>query len=140
MAAKKDTQVPQEAARATPDEDGMEAAGLDSSAENAILRAQNETLMRRLERMEKLLAGTASPSPAELASQPVDPDNPPVFNEEAPFGQVWGSTEVAFVQNGHQFGHDKAYLRTEPNRGVPRPFNPRLVGFVRRPKPLELPA
>jgi hypothetical protein len=111
---------------------------LDLGAENAALKAANEALERRLARMEALLAGTASASPAERVAAGLDEGAEPVFDPDAPHGVVWGDTEVAYVQNGHQFSHDRRYLRTEANRGVPRPFNPKLVGFVRRPKPLTL--
>jgi len=111
---------------------------LDLASENAALKAQKENLEARLARLEKLLAGTASPSPAELAAAGIEGAEP-VFDEDAPHGVVWGDGAVRYVQNGHQYSADRSYLGTEKYIGTPRPFNPRLVGFVRRPKPLALP-
>jgi hypothetical protein len=58
----------------------------------------------------------------------------PLFDEDEPYGLVVGDTEIAYVQNGHQFDRAKRYLATEEHRGVPRPFNPRLIG-VTKPRP-----
>jgi hypothetical protein len=58
----------------------------------------------------------------------------PVFDEDEPYGLVVGDSEIAYVQNGHQFDRAKNYLATEEHRGVPRPFNPRLIG-VTKPRP-----
>jgi hypothetical protein len=62
----------------------------------------------------------------------------PIFDEDAPHGIVVGDSEVAYVQNGHQFGRDRHYLQTEKHRGSPKAFDPRKVGLVRRPKPVTL--
>lgn len=62
----------------------------------------------------------------------------PVFNPDEEHGIVVGDGDAAYVQNGHQFGRDQQYLRTEPNRGVGKAFDPRKVGLVRRPKPVAI--
>ena len=67
-------------------------------------------------------------------SRGTDSDETPVFVEDEPYGLVVGDSEVAFVQDGHQFDRAKRYLATEELRGVPRPFNPRLIG-VTKPRP-----
>ena len=58
----------------------------------------------------------------------------PMFDEDEPYGLVVGDSEVAFVQNGHQFDRAKRYMATEEHRGVPRAFNPKLIG-VTKPRP-----
>lgn len=62
----------------------------------------------------------------------------PIFDEDQPYGLVVGESDVAYVQNGHQFGKAREYLRTEPNRGVAKAFDPRKIGLVKRPKPVTV--
>jgi len=69
-----------------------------------------------------------------LNEAPLEAPSTPVFEETLPHGIVVGDAEVAYVQDGHQFGRDRQYLRTEKHRGTPRAFNPRLVGWV-KPRP-----
>lgn len=130
------------AAMKAPTEAELEEAAADAensidlASENRILKAQLAELMARVDR---LAADRGSSAEAELEA-PIDVDpNVPVFDETQPHGIVTGDSEVAFVQDGHQFGRDRRYIATEKNRGSPRAFNPRLVGVVRKPKlaPLE---
>lgn len=119
--------------RAQNAEDRAEAAerrtaGLEE--EMRLLRYQLEQLMR------------ASQSPQRVADRAGAQNGEqwnghPQFDELQPHGLVVGDEQVAYVQNGHQFGRNKEYVRTEErNMGCGRPFNPRLVGYV-KPRPQQ---
>ena len=101
------------------------------------LEEQNEELRNELallkEQVALLLAASATTKKVEVKAVPQSGDTP-VFDEDSPHGIVVGDSEVAFVQNGHQFGRDRRYLATEVHRGVARAFNPRLVGVVKPPR------
>jgi hypothetical protein len=100
-------------------------------AENEDLRSDNEMLKARLSAIDAELAALrAKPKAPEPNQGKVDEDGDPVFDESEHYGLVVGDSDVAFVQNGHQFGRDKRYLRDEP-KGSPKAFNPKLVGVVR---------
>lgn len=104
-----------------------ERKNADLAAEMQIMREQIAALMR----------GARSPQARPDAAPEYErapADDEPVFLETEPHGIVVGDVEVAFVQDGHQFGRDRRYLRTEKHRGVPRAFNPRLVGWVKPPR------
>ena len=117
---------------------GSQNASLDLSsdpaelkAENEDLKAENTLLMQRLAAIDAELAALrAKPKAAEPNKVQRNEDGDPVFDETLPHGVVTGDHDVAYVQNGHQYGRDKRYLGDEP-KGSPRPFNPRLVGVVK---------
>ena len=90
------------------------------------LIARKQALRAELARLEAL-AEEGDEEAAEALDQPV-------FDEDEPYGLVVGEHEAMYVQNGHEFGKDKRYLRTEKNLGTPRAFDPRKVGMVRKPK------
>jgi len=92
--------------------------------------------MAALMRANTLLNRPAAQAVTEEMDGARGADGQPVFDEDQPHGVIYGDTEVAYEQDGHQFGRNRAYLRTLPTklRGCQRPFNPRLVGFV-RPRP-----
>lgn len=101
------------------------------AAENDDLRSQNAMLMQRLAAIDAELAAQRSKPQAPEPNQPKrNEDGDPLFDEAEPFGLVVGDSDVAYVQNGHQFGRAKQYLRDEP-KGSPKGFNPKLVGVVR---------
>lgn len=103
----------------------------ESQAECEDLAAENALLKARLEAIDQELAALrAKPRAAEPNPPKRNEDGEPLFDEAEPHGIVVGDSEVAFVQNGHQFGRDKKYLRDEP-KGSPKAFNPKLVGVVR---------
>lgn len=107
-------------------EDRAEAA----ERENAELKHS----LSKLEHQVQLLMKQSKSKPAPAADGD-DLDETPVFDETEPHGTVIGDPEIAYVQNGYQFGRDKSYVGSrDPNRGVPRPFNPRLIGVV-KPRP-----
>lgn len=118
--------------------DELRATNEDLAAQNALLQRQFQELMTEL-RASRSAAPRAPDAhltnPRRTDSEPIDGEVP-IFNEDEPHGTVTGDSEVGFVQNGHQFSRDKAYLATERHRGVSRPFNPRLVGIVRPRKPV----
>jgi hypothetical protein len=100
-------------------------------AENDDLRSENELLKARLAAIDVQLAELkAKPKAPEPNQGKVDEDGDPIFDEAESFGLVVGDSDAAYVQNGHQFGRDKRYLRDEP-KGSPKAFNPKLVGIVR---------
>lgn len=113
--------------------DELRDDNLNLAAENAQLRARQEESEQRLARLERLLQGKAAYTPTGIDREP-DEDHIPAFDESEPHGIVYGHDKVAFEQNGCQFGRDKEYLGRNKNAGSPRPFNPKLVGFV-RPRP-----
>lgn len=92
------------------------------------LKAQVALLMKA-----QRAAGQPRSEPIEVF-QGAKPGQTPFFEEDEPYGLVVGDTDIAYVQNGHQFDRAKRYLATEEHRGVPRPFNPRLIG-VTKPRP-----
>jgi hypothetical protein len=106
-----------------------EAAERDRDA----MREEFTELKRQMAALmaDRRRARPADPVP-ELDGAPEE--GVPVFDENAPHGTVVGDPDVAYVQDGHQFGRDRRYLATERLRGVPRAFNPRLVGQV-KPRP-----
>lgn len=131
-----DVQVQQRELPSGPTVGELEERAIDLENENAELKAS----VQRLEAMmERLMAaqGVAGAAISGKAASPrgtlPDGTPAPVFDPEEPHGIVVGDSDVAYVQNGHEFGRDRQYLRTDPNRGVPRAFNPRLVGVVKRP-------
>lgn len=116
--------------------DELRDDNLNLQAENAQLKAQQEAMMQRLERMERLLSGRPAAQPHPL-DEPDPAIETPIFDETEPHGLIYGDANAAFVQNGHQFGRNREYLGTEKHRGSPRPFKPQLVGIVRKPKLVE---
>ena len=103
----------------------------EAQADNEDLRAQNVLLMQRLAAIDAELAAMRAKPRAVEPTQPRQNEiGEPLFDEAEPHGLVVGDSDVAFVQNGHQFGRDKRYLRDEP-KGSPKAFNPKLVGVVR---------
>lgn len=107
--------------------EAAERKNAELGAELQILKEQFAQLMRSARSPQQRPDVVADLDQAADGAQPV-------FEETEPHGVVVGDTEVAFVQDGHQFGRDRRYLRTEKHRGVPRAFNPRLVGWV-KPRP-----
>lgn len=111
----------------------------EALAEKDDLASENALLKARLAAIDAELAATrkrAAALPAEPNRGKVDEDNNPIFDETEPYGLCVGDHDAAYVQNGHQFGRDKRYLREEP-KGSPKAFNPKLVGIVKgaNPKP-----
>ena len=103
----------------------------ESRAEVEDLAAENTLLKARLAAIDAELAQLRSkPKAPEPNQTKRNEDGDPIFDETEPHGIVVGDSDVAFVQNGHQFGRDKKYLRDEL-RGSPKAFNPKLVGVVR---------
>jgi len=103
----------------------------EALAEKEDLAAENLLLKQRLEAIDQQLAELrAKPRAAEPNQPKRNEDGDPIFDEAEPHGLVVGDSDVAFVQNGHQFGRDKRYVRDEP-KGSPKAFNPKLVGVVR---------
>ena len=100
----------------------------------AMLEEENLKLRASLARLEALLGAAGAPPAAQAAAAARRSGSEPVFDPDEPHGIVVGDSEVAFVQNGHEFGRDKTYLRTDPNHGSGRAFNPRLVGVVKPPR------
>jgi hypothetical protein len=116
----------------SPEEfDELRAQNEDLINQNALLSQQFQELMKEIRTKRAADAHVANPMPT--SAEPIEGQEP-IFLEDEPHGVVTGDSEVGFVQNGHQFSRDKRYLATEKYRGVPRAFNPRLVGVV-RPKP-----
>lgn len=127
-----DPALSQQGRAVSPEEfDELKAQNEDLAAANTRLHADFEALMAELRSRRAPDAHVANPMPTE--SEPIDGAEP-LFREDEPHGIVTGDSEVGYVQNGHQFSRDKRYLATEKYHGVPRAFNPRLVGVV-RPKP-----
>lgn|ERR1700679_1985000 len=119
----------------SPEEfDELKSQNEDLIAQNTLLSQQFQELMAELRAKRAPDAHVANPMPT--GAEAVEGDEP-LFDPDEPHGIVTGDSEVGFVQNGHQFSRDKRYLATEKYRGVPRAFNPRLVGVV-RPKPAPL--
>jgi hypothetical protein len=116
--------------------DELKAQNEDLVAANTRLHADFEALMAEI-RSSRRAPDAHVRDPAATDAEPVEGDEP-LFMEDEPHGLVTGDSEVGFVQNGHQFSRDKRYIATEKYRGVPRAFNPRLVGVVRRPKTAEV--
>jgi hypothetical protein len=121
----------------SPMNTGPENLSLDSGelaevlAEKEDLAAENTLLKQRLSAIDAELAALRrAPRAAEPTIGKVNEDGDPVFDESEPFGLAVGDSEVAYVQNGHQYGRDKRYLRDEP-KGSPKAFNPKLVGIVK---------
>lgn len=87
------------------------------------------------EQMAALMRGARSPQqrPDAVAAD-VPSSDQPLFEPDRPHGVILGDLEVAYEQDGHQFAHDRAYVRTLKHHGAGRPFNPRLVGVV-KPRP-----
>lgn len=118
----KASDAPQTDAASGPTLEEMAERQLNLEKENAILRQQVEALLK---------ATQARAQKDEDAPEPGPQPGEPIFDESLPHGTVVGDTEVAYVQDGHQFGRDRRYLRTERHRGSPRPFNLKLVGVVK---------
>jgi len=121
------------------EERAVEAEGRAEAAERRVLDLQEE-LRQLTVQVAALMRANAvprdlppPPSEEEAPRAAVDPDVP-VFDPDLPHGLVTGDSKVGYVQDGHQFGHDRRYLATEKHRGSPRAFNPRLIGYV-RPRP-----
>lgn len=137
---------PQSSAPGSPtpgelEERAQEAENRAEAAERRVFSLEEEMRILR-DQMAMLLRATRTPQLQPDAAGKTAPENGlavPVFDEEMPHGLVVGDTEVAYVQDGHQFGRDKKYLRTEAkNMGCGRPFNPRLIGWV-KPRPNQSP-
>jgi hypothetical protein len=131
-------QSPKTSAAAPPEATALRTTPMDLSgeleesiAEKEDLKSQNALLQARLDSIDaELKALRAKPRAPEPNQAKFNDDGEPVFDESEPHGLVVGDSDAAFVQNGHQFGRDKKYLRDEP-KGSPRAFNPKLVGLVR---------
>jgi hypothetical protein len=106
--------------------DELKAQNDDLAAQNQLLSAQFQELMTTIRAQKNVMAAKAPPEIETVAE-----GETPVLDEDQPYGTVTGDSEVGYVQNGHQFSRDRRYLATEKYRGVPRAFNPRLVGVVR---------
>lgn len=103
----------------------------EAQAEKDDLASENAMLKARLEAIDAELAVLrAKPRAAEPNQPRRNEDGDPIFDLEEPHGIVVGDSDVAYVQNGHQFGRDRKYIRDEP-KGSPKAFNPKLVGVVR---------
>lgn len=98
--------------------------------ENAALKATIESFNERMAALEKIKRQDRQAA----SGDDLLPGEEPVFDENEPHGVVVGDLEIAYVQNGYQFGRDRKFITREKNRGVPRAFNPRLVGHV-KPRP-----
>jgi hypothetical protein len=139
LEAKRTAQEPPAAPQRVPGPDVGELEERTAEAENRAEAAERRNaelaaemqIMR--EQLAKLMQQARSPQSRSDAREPeiLGDGTEPVFQETEPHGIVVGDTEVAYVQDGHQFGRDRRYLRTEKHRGVPRAFNPRLVGWVK---------
>lgn len=132
---------PQTAAAGAPTAGELEERTVEAEEKAAGLARENEELKATLATMEAQIAAIK----AQMASAPrrkkdedddeeLGPDGVPVFDETAPHGVVVGDTLIAYVQNGYQFGRDRQFIKREAHRGVPRAFNPKLVGWV-KPRP-----
>lgn len=97
--------------------------------ENAELKATIARMDRALHALQRQSRETDPASDQEPL-----PGEGPVFDEQAPHGIVYGDPAIAYVQNGFMFARDKSFVARDPNRGVGRAFNPRLVGKV-KPRP-----
>jgi hypothetical protein len=112
--------------RAAEAENRAEAA----ERQNASLAAEMQIMREQLALLMRGRSPQQRPDAVADFDQGLDGGSP-MFDEHQPHGIVVGDTEVAYVQDGHQFGRDRQYLRTEKHRGSPRNFNPRLVGWVK---------
>lgn len=115
------------------------AAEAEARAEGAERRVAGleEEMAHLREQMALLMRQARSPQERpDAVVEDADPRQPgtPLFDEDRPHGVVYGDAEVAYEQDGHQFGRDRRYLRTLKHRGCGRPFNPRLVGLT-KPRP-----
>lgn len=127
----KEEEISQSAA--SPISDG-EREELEIERENSLkMERENRELKDQLYKMqavmEQMMARMGQPG-ARVDTQ-LKPGQTPVFDPDEEHGTVWGDTEVAYVQCGHQFGRDRRYIRSEENRGSPKAFNPRLIGVVK---------
>lgn len=124
---------------AVPAQAALPSGPTPGEIEERQVNLENENLelkasIARLEEMVKTLAG-GRPIPGGVQAPAASRDGAtPVFDPDEPHGIVVGDSNVAYVQNGHQFGRDRQYLETEPNRGSPKPFRPQLVGVVKPPR------
>lgn len=107
--------------------------------ENARLKAAQESLQARMERMERLFAGQPAYTPTGVDLLEQQAEASPIFDEGASFGTIWGDSQVAYMQAGHYFGPDRSYVRSDPKekRGSARAFRPALVGVVLRPRVIQ---
>lgn len=114
------------------EERAIEAENRAAAAESRFLGLQEEMhLLRELVAAHTRASTAVHPAGASSKPLPSLDGAIPIFDDEAPYGTVVGDVQAAYVQNGHQFGRDKQYIATEPYRGSPRAFNPKLVGFVK---------
>lgn len=105
---------------------------------NLLLEQESLLLKQQLAQMQKMMADLQARmdlvhegrQQAQVKDTYAEGEEP-VFDESQPHGVVWGDTQIAYVQDGHQFGRDRKYVQTEKFRGSPRPFNVRLVGMVK---------
>lgn len=121
--------------RAVEAEDRAAAAEQRASEfaeEMRILKDQIAQLMRA-----QRAAGVPRSAPIEVFPSSAAAGDTPVFDDQEPYGLVVGDSDIAYVQNGHQFDRARRYLATEEQRGSPRAFNPRLIG-VTKPRPGQL--
>lgn len=121
-------ELEERAAEAEERADAAENRAATIESEMQVLKDQIAQLMRA-----QRSAGVPRASAIEVMPQR-NPGEAPVFVEDEPYGLVVGDSDVAYVQNGHQFDRAKRYLATEEQRGSPRAFNPRLIG-VTKPRP-----
>jgi hypothetical protein len=96
--------------------------------------AELKRTLNKLLRAEK--AKSADARAAEHVSFEIEDEQGFFLDMDRPYGVIVGDVELGYEQDGHQFGHDRKYVRSLPTklRGCGRPFNPRLVGHV-KPRP-----
>lgn len=120
------------------EEQAVEAQNRAEAAEreNAALKEMIARLEARMKGFEEMAHSRAASrrKGGDEDDEELLPGEKPVFDENAPHGVVMGDPRVGFVQNGYQFDRARQYVGREEHRGVPRAFNPKLVGWV-RPRP-----
>lgn len=111
----------------------VEAENRAESAERE--NAQLKEMLAQIQVRMGALEAAARARPAKVDdNDELLPGETPVFDESAPHGTVVGDPVIAYVQNGFQFDRARAFVCREKHRGVPRAFNPKLVGWV-KPRP-----
>lgn len=103
-----------------------------AEAKVAALDGELGALKRQVDALMRSQGAARAAQQPEPPAGGYAPGEEPVFDETQPYGLVVGDEKAAYVQNGHQFGRDRQYLATEKHRGVPRVFNPKLVGWTKQ--------
>lgn len=126
------------AAPAGPTEGELEERTVEAELRADAAEAKVATLEGELGDLKRQVDALMRAQSASRAAQTPDPPEggfgpgeEPIFDEAQPYGLVVGDDKAAYVQNGHQFDRARQYLATEKHRGVPRAFNPRLVGYTK---------